>query len=136
VEAIGVGSFAGCRSLTELELPANGRLREIGEDAFQETSVSRLTIPPTVEKLEKGCFGRCWFLSRLELGGGSVLRQIEDEAFVKTRIENFTVPVWVEVIGVDALPRGCVVSFADGAQVREIRFSELGTEDSDDDFSD
>lgn len=84
-DAIPVGAFAECSSLTQFTFPDNVKVigdhafvntgltqvtilntvTEIGEGAFAGTGLTELTIPATVTKLGYNVFGRCQGLSHV-----------------------------------------------------------------------
>lgn len=57
LKRIGKYAFAGCRGLSDFEIP-NGVL-EIGEAAFMNSSISSVTIPSSMTKIESGAFRDC-----------------------------------------------------------------------------
>lgn len=63
ITKLGSSCFACCKGLTRVELPST--LREIGESAFEETSIDKIIIPEGVTSIGKDCFNQCIFLEKI-----------------------------------------------------------------------
>ena len=64
VEKIEAFAFHGCIRLKKVTL--NEGLKEIGYNAFEDTSIESITIPSTVEKIEGAAFFHCNNLTRID----------------------------------------------------------------------
>ncbi len=71
----------------------------IGEDAFEWSDLTSVTLPETIERIEYGGFYRCP-LTSIDLPDG--LKYIGGYAFGSTNITEITIPASVEEIGDDA----------------------------------
>ena len=125
IEMIGSECFRGC-GLEELAIPAN--VRYLGEDAFRDSALRRLSFntESRLEVLGRGCFGGCALAefeapaALRELGprafaGCRALRrgrlnegllEVWDSCFEGSGVEDLLVPASVERVGGGAF-RGC-----------------------------
>lgn len=56
VEKIDYDVFCGCSSLSNVEIPVDGELKEIWQNSFAGTALTSFTIPKKVIAIEKGAF--------------------------------------------------------------------------------
>jgi hypothetical protein len=70
----------------------------IGAHAFAGSSLSSITIPASVEHLEKGCFKYCSGLVSVTFEGGSRLQSLGEWAFAYSQLSSILLPAGVEVI--------------------------------------
>lgn len=61
-------AFKGKSNLRKLTFAENSSLREIGNNAFEGTSLSSVTLPLTVKKVGKEAFSSCSSLAEINLG--------------------------------------------------------------------
>ena len=106
VQSIGQAAFAECACLKKVSLPAG--LRTLGsvedehnwEGVFQETDISRITIPPLVTSLPPKCFKSCYTLKTVNLP--SQLTTIGKQCFEGSKIASLTLPASLTEIGDEA----------------------------------
>ena len=106
VQSIGQAAFADCVYLKKVNLPSG--LRTLGsvedernwEGVFQETYISRITIPPLVTSLSPKCFKACYSLKTVNLP--SQLTTIGKQCFEGSKIACLTFPVSMTEIGDEA----------------------------------
>lgn len=63
ITEIPAGLIALCRNITEIEIPSS--IKKIGENAFEQVSLTNFTIPNTVETIERGILTNCYSLVNL-----------------------------------------------------------------------
>lgn len=63
ITKLGSCCFQCCTGLTRVELPST--LREIGESAFEETSIKKIIIPEGVTSIGRDCFNVCLALNKI-----------------------------------------------------------------------
>lgn len=89
--------FTGCTSLETVTIKGN-TLETIGEDAFYGCStLTEITIPSSLDKIESYAFYKCSSLKLLELNEG--LGKIGQYAFAYSKISDITIPSTVTIIG-------------------------------------
>lgn len=77
--------------------------KTIGSHAFYGNSSIRIvTIPSSVEVIDKSAFERCFFLHTVIFKNNSKLKKISDRAFESTSIKKICLPSTVEEIGFNA----------------------------------
>ena len=89
VTSIGSSAFADCLSLETVELPQNGALETIKENAFSwldssskvGAGITEITIPKSVKTIEKCAFDGCTKLTKVIFAKGSQLDEVEHDAF-------------------------------------------------------
>lgn len=79
-------------------------VKEIGDSAFEGTSIKAITIPNTVEKIERYAFKDCKELKSVTLNEG--LKELGDAVFSGTSIESVTIPSTIEEIAAETF-KGC-----------------------------
>ena len=65
IDAIGPGAFQGCKGLRDVTIRYGAR--SIGRFAFEWASISNITIPASVTKIEERAFGDCKFLESVTI---------------------------------------------------------------------
>lgn len=97
---IGKSAFAGFFRLGTIQLPSS--ILEIGDEAFAETTITKVSIPDNVEIIGSGAFLNCSYLQRVYLS--KKLKIIGDGAFAGCAIkhQNLTLPDNVEEVGDNA----------------------------------
>ncbi|MBQ0104593.1 MAG: leucine-rich repeat domain-containing protein [Armatimonadetes bacterium] len=87
-----------CEEFPRLEkVVLNEGLKEIGKNAFSETSINEINVPKSVEKINDYTFFCCRFLRKIILNEGLI--EIGKNAFSETGIKEITVPKSVRKIG-------------------------------------
>ena len=86
VTTVGSYAFSGCFNLEMVEFP--NTLTTIGEEAFADSNLHRVTIPDSVKTIQTDAFRWCPGLNYLHLGSG--LATIGDSAFSSTNIISVT----------------------------------------------
>ena len=56
VTIIGHGCFKKCTNLESVTFENGSELKKIGEEAFYETNINKITIPKSVKLIGKNCF--------------------------------------------------------------------------------
>lgn len=126
VTSIGRQAFADCKSLTDIGLyehSAFSELKTIGEGAFQNTGLTKITIPSGVTAIEAETFDNCrelatvtllgevttigkkafWYCQALQtIALPSSLESIGESAFKKTSLKKVVIPERVTSIGKQA----------------------------------
>lgn len=94
------GTFYGCASMTEFNIPNN--ITEIGNGTFYGwEGLREITIPPNVKKIGALGFGECGKLTTVNLSNG--LETICSRAFFKcNELKDITIPSSVETIESEA----------------------------------
>ena len=136
VTTIDVDAFSGCRSMTTLGLPE--KLQTIGAGAFEDTGLTEITIPGSVEVLPYSVFARCKELKTLKVQEG-VLVIGEASFYACDKLKTVDLPKSVRTIGNRAfgkceslitinIPYGCVSlgrgAFEDCTKLEEARLPE------------
>lgn len=121
---IGNYAFADCENLQNIYMPFARKIgieafrnsptgltidltycENIGEGAFEGTSVHEIIIPESITTIPVNCFYGCWNLHKVKLPEG--LKVIGDSAFSDcSNLEDITIPSTVELIGQEAF-LGC-----------------------------
>ena len=103
VETVGIAAFYNNFSLTYLnfkkDISGNTKLSTIGEYAFQDNSISTLTIPNSVMFIGDYVFFRNKNLISLTFEEGSQLKEIGDYVFYGNNINSVVIPSSVQIIG-------------------------------------
>jgi len=81
-------------------------VRIIGERAFQDTCLSSIELPNSLERIEKCAFFGCLSLERMILKEGSKLNFLGDFVFSETSVKNIEIPSSVKSISALAF-HGC-----------------------------
>lgn len=95
IETIGEFAFYEVYTVTFKD---KSKLKTIGECAFGSTSIKKITIPASVEKIEDDAFDSCQELNSITFEKGSKLKTIGECAFYETSIKNITIPKSVTTI--------------------------------------
>ena len=86
VQSIYEYGFAGCQGITSVTIPTS--VTEIGARAFQNSSITSISIPGSVEVIPEDLCYNCSKLANLELHEGT--KTIAAEAFMSTAIRELT----------------------------------------------
>ena len=97
VSGIGLGEFENNTRFTKVVFPSS--VEVIGNDAFRQSHLSELEIPPTVKKIGSGAFIRTYLDTDVIIPDG--LQEIGQGAFLSTRIPKIVVPASVTKFGAD-----------------------------------
>jgi len=96
VTKIGSLAFDGCTSLQSVDLPSG--LTEIGDCAFRDSGLKRISIPSSVKELELQTFTDCVFLESVSLP--NTLETIGNSAFSGcTALTSISIPNSVTELG-------------------------------------
>ena len=96
VTAVGNDAFKSCNKLTSLTLP-NG-LVSIGNNAFQNTRMSSMTLPSSLKTIGNSAFEYCYNLVSVVIPDG--VEKIGNRAFSNmSRLEKITLPSTLKEIG-------------------------------------
>lgn len=105
VESLGKSAFYYCWKTTSVNFESNSNLKEIGEYCFYcMDKLSKITLPPTVEKIGKYAFsgiGDSSFQSygaTVSFGNNNVLKTIEEYTFYDVCMYNMVIPDSVTTI--------------------------------------
>ena len=113
VTIIGHGCFKKCTNLESVTFENGSELKKIGEEAFYETNINKITIPKSVNLIEDRCFKKCNKLESVAFELGSELKKIGEEAFYETNINKITIPKSVKLIG-----KNCFKSYTDPKTIK------------------
>ncbi|MEE0856870.1 MAG: leucine-rich repeat protein [Ruminococcus sp.] len=139
IQNIGIGAFAGCWSLSEIDLETT-KVKTINNSAFANcSSLEEVVIPKTATKIDVFAFENCTSLSKITLG--SQVTEIADTAFdndtsltiycyPNTRAHLYAVEKNIPYVLLDGIKLGDVDknSYVDIRDVTEIQkhLAELG----------
>lgn len=84
-------------------------ITSIGSYAFNGASVSSVTIPSSVQKIDSYAFYSCYYLTELQFDYGSCCTEIETGAFYSTSINSVSLPSSVRTLGNQAFTSDCEV---------------------------
>lgn len=106
LRAIGAKCFANCQNLSEVVVPEDSDLEEIGLGAFYKTAISQFYIPAGVEVLTDGAaawgcngiFEECKNLKTVTFAENSKLRIVGMRTFMKSGLTSINLPDTVEEI--------------------------------------
>ena len=111
VETIGIGAFAGCTALTELNFPTDSTLREVDYRAFYDlTSLTSLKLPASLRTIGDQAFTynlKGGNLTSLTLNDG--LETIGVAAFMGLRVSELHIPASVKRIEGSAFGYGSAI---------------------------
>jgi hypothetical protein len=93
----------------------NARLVRIERAAFQESGLTAVRIPASVEVIGELCFARCPLLVLVTFDRHAKLCRIEDHAFNGTGLTSIRIPVSVQYIS-DSCFSACKFLAADCIQ--------------------
>lgn len=85
-------SFSYCFQLKECKIPADSKLTQIHNNAFNDCKLKSFYIPSHVTRIGEAAFLRCAFLLNVEFPDDSELQIISNLAFASSGIVEFTVP--------------------------------------------
>lgn len=84
-------AFAGLSQITEINIPGN--VRVIGQRAFQETGLTSVTIPSSVQVIKPYAFANLVTLEEVNFEDESNLQEIAKYAFTNnTKLKEITIP--------------------------------------------
>ena len=107
ISVIGEYAFAGCASVTAIELPDG--LSEIGAHAFAGCSeLTEITLPDTVEALGNNAFYECAALETITLSSGMEMIYGETFAYCSS-LESIEIPGNIEYIWDNAFAYCCAL---------------------------
>lgn len=102
VRGIGIEAFRECPISGTIDLTY---CENIGEGAFEDTSINEITIPESITTIPVNCFYGCWNLNKVKLSEG--LKVIGTSAFSDcSNLKGITIPSTVEHLGEEAF-LGC-----------------------------
>ena len=107
VETIGSNAFSDCKNLVNVvfQKKEDGTysLTEIGSYAFNNTGISSVVLPNTINIINRDAFSKCSNLTDVRIDyrsdGGCNLEEIGTYAFAYTNIASFIIPSTVNTIG-------------------------------------
>ncbi len=86
-----------------VEIVLDGNVKVIGDYAFANTAqIAKITLPATVEKINKGAFNNATGLKEINLAQLTALTEIGELAFAGTALTEVKTPSKLDVIGVKA----------------------------------
>ncbi len=91
---LGVRTFMGCESLTQVRLPQT--LTTIPEECFAYTALSALQLPPTLTKIGNGAFCGCKNMSAFTIP--TMVTAIGDGVFQESGLQRFSWPAQLTTI--------------------------------------
>ena len=112
VTTIGKNAFEDCSQLSTVELPPDGKLEKIGDNAFgyhtlpasaSAPIITEIVIPNSVEEIAPSAFDHCTQLATVTFASGSRLKTIGRNAFQYTAIEEVRIPASVERLGTEPM---------------------------------
>ena len=103
-----------CRDIKEYKIPPN--ITRIASNAFESSSIRRITFPAQLKEIGKNAFASCDSLRFIEIPGNSELRIIGKNAFKYTKINNIIIPKTVTQI--------CESAFAFCEELRRIEIEQ------------
>lgn len=112
VTTIGKNAFEDCSQLSTVELPQDGKLEKIGDNAFgyhtlpasaSAPIITEIVIPYSVEEIAPSAFDHCTQLAKVTFASGSQLKTIGRNAFQYTAIEEVRIPASVEQLGTEPM---------------------------------
>ena len=112
VTTIGKNAFEDCSQLSTVELPPDGKLEKIGDNAFgyhtlpasaSAPIITEIVIPNSVEEIAPSAFDHCTQLAKVTFASGSQLKKIGRNAFQYTAIEEVRIPASVEQLGTEPM---------------------------------
>lgn len=121
VEHVGNGAFAGCTQMEKLVLSSN--LRTIGNSAFMDISISEITVPSSVTRIEYCGFYKIPTLRIIKFADKSQLEIIGSYSFASAGISSIKIPASVRTIDEHAFSK-CLdltsLQFIDNSQLETI----------------
>jgi len=95
VQRIESYAFNGCAKLTSLNLPNS--ISEIGINAFYNSGIVTINIPPLINKIDISVFSNCKDLKAITIP--SNITSIMESAFKGSGLENIIIPASVNYLG-------------------------------------
>ncbi|MCM1286067.1 MAG: leucine-rich repeat domain-containing protein [Acetobacter sp.] len=97
VKTIGAGAFANCEKFKTSAIPASAA--KIGDWAYRNTAVNKVTVPKTVTGMGYGCYSMCSKLTSADMSK-TKLKTISKETFdYSTKLSTIKLPNTVTKIG-------------------------------------
>lgn len=92
VKSIKESAFFGCSELETVEFESNSELVLIGDNAFCNTNISKISIPKSVKFIGKNAFQNCDKLEIIEISEDSELLEIDEFALFMESLNYFYIP--------------------------------------------
>ena len=92
-------AFKNSPELRTIQFPPDSEIKFFFKDAFNNSSIEFISLPPHLTKICEGCFSFCSKLQKIEIPPNSELQIIDDKAFYSSSIESFTIPPHLTIIG-------------------------------------
>ena len=99
IKIIAPFAFSQCKNLQKVEFPIESELFLIDKNAFESSSITKISIPSHVRQIGKYAFNNCHNIETVEFSDDSELELIGDHAFDNSSIERITIPQNVYHIG-------------------------------------
>ena len=124
LESIGAQAFYGCKSLTGINIPDSVTI--INSGAFSKSSITSITIPAGVKRIESYTFSDCSFLRTISLP--KVMDSIGENAFENcVALEEVDIPEGVSLIPENAFANCKSVHIHLSSTVRSFKRSWSGS---------
>lgn len=88
VESIGANAFTACVRMSYVDIPKDGKLVEIGNEAFSECGITEFCIPCDLEKLGTGVFYKSTGMKSVEVADSNRYFMINNDALYDTSGET------------------------------------------------
>lgn len=83
-------AFSGCRGIREVHLPA--AIRHIYDSLFEHTGLEHVSIPKSVEQINRRAFAHCSRLKTVEFDKDAELTMLYESCFERTGIREICLP--------------------------------------------
>jgi len=100
VTTIGESAFYMCK-LNSISFDSNTLIEEIGDEAFNNCTISSITIPKSVKVIGEKAFNLS-YIKDLTFEEGTVLEEIKDSAFMNCNLRTLDLPDTLNAIGESA----------------------------------
>jgi hypothetical protein len=97
-------TFQGCRAITEIQFASPSKLTEIGDGAFAQTGLQKLSIPPSVVNLGEAFLQEASQLAEITFSDSRITK-IPKLSFDGTAIQKLIVPKSVTSLGSQCFSR-------------------------------
>lgn len=84
-------AFSICKNLHTIKIPSNSKIQNIGQGAFNSTSIKSFTIPYHLKVISKYLFSGCSSLQHIEIPMNCELQTIKSLAFEELSIKSLTI---------------------------------------------